>query len=319
MISSIALSSGILQDEAEAAAEAPVKQLWPVAVVTGACGGIGGMIAAGLVERGYDVVCACRTIEQSKATAERIGARYLQVPCDLADLNSVQKFAQAVTEQSPPRCVQLLMLAAGMVGPPLSTGRTAQGHELNFGVNHLGHFHLAQCLLPSMRQSTTTPCVVSLTSTAALDVNPPLRLDDMDWTARSPHIPHQAYCESKAANILFVDELARREPTVAAYSVHPGPTATVGAVKYELPRRYQQRMQMSVEQLERQATQLGLRTATQAAVGPLWCATSYDSLDKTSGGFYLDADVLYDQPIAWRTASNARDLWNLSERLVASF
>eukprot|EP00976_Prorocentrum_cordatum_P103265 1193391-Prorocentrum_minimum.AAC.1 len=51
----------------------------PCAVVTGACGGIGGEVAAGLVAQGFDVVCACRTVEQSKAAAAKLNARYLEV------------------------------------------------------------------------------------------------------------------------------------------------------------------------------------------------------------------------------------------------
>eukprot|EP00854_Cymbomonas_tetramitiformis_P019174 gene19174-22920_t len=158
----------------------------PVAVVTGACGGIGGEVAYGLIEEGFEVVCACRTVAQSQATAKRLGsgAIALEVPCDLADLRSVKAYAEALLErgsqQDPERgSVEVLILAAGVIGPSLSVGRTAQGHELNFGVNHLGHFQLVRSLLPALRASEGVPGsssgarVISVSSTAALDVPNP--------------------------------------------------------------------------------------------------------------------------------------------------
>ena len=110
---------------------------------------------------------------------ERFGLSQLlgQVPCDLSDLGSVRTFTRALLADNlgGPASVQRLVLAAGMVGPPVSAGRTTEGHELNFGVNHLGHFYLTQGLMPALRKSETGARVISLTSTAALDVPGPLR------------------------------------------------------------------------------------------------------------------------------------------------
>ncbi|KAK3254119.1 hypothetical protein CYMTET_36656 [Cymbomonas tetramitiformis] len=128
-------------------------------------------------------------------------------------------------------------------------------------------------------------------------------------------------------NVMFAAELAQREAKmgsrITAYSVHPGPTASVGGVRYELPKRYQQRLSMTSEQLAKQARQLNIKTTAEAAQAPLWLASvpgSWPGGGAANGAFYLSTppytETVYEGPIGWRTKQNATDLWNLSLSLT---
>jgi len=115
-------------------------------------------------------------------------------------------------------------------------------------------------------------------------------------------------------NVLFADALAAREGRALwAYSAAPGPTATLG-VRYELPRRYEQRRGMTAEQLGRQARQLGLRTPEEAAGGLLGLAVA---TPPPAPGFYQDEELVPGAEWApWRTPEAAEQLWALSESLL---
>lgn len=114
---------------------------------------------------------------------------------DLADLSSVRAFARDL-----PGSVDLLVNNAGLSLGPLS--RTADGFELRFGTNHLGHFALTNLLLPRIRERVVT--VASLGH----------RIGSLDFThlqwERRPNRPNAAYTQSKPANLLFATELQRR-------------------------------------------------------------------------------------------------------------
>lgn len=216
------------------------------------------------------------------------------------------------------------MLCAGIDGAPET--RTAQGNELHFQVNHLGHMLLTCELMPSLRSGGVPARVVSLTSSASLDAQAEL-LDDLAWRQHK-FDKRQAYCVSKACNVLLTDFVARerdKSTSVLAAAVDPGPTVSQ-IVRYEMPQRAQQRAGMSRAQLERQARQLGFRTPTQAGgvVAQLVGATSQTRL--VSGGFYLgiaappgQAGPLIQDPIPWRTPEQASRVWAASAQLIQSF
>ncbi|MGW7595404.1 SDR family NAD(P)-dependent oxidoreductase, partial [Streptomyces rubiginosohelvolus] len=119
------------------------------AVVTGANSGLGFVTARELARRGARVVLGCRSELRGAEAAERIraqvpGARVEVAPLDLADLTSVRAFA---AEHKGDR-LDLLINNAGVMALP--HGRTADGFETQFGVNHLGHFALTGLLLPKL-------------------------------------------------------------------------------------------------------------------------------------------------------------------------
>ena len=197
------------------------------AIVTGANTGIGLETARMLALRGADVVLACRNIEKGQAalariTSEKPAGRVTLAALDLSDLTSVESFASTFTAEHAR--LDLLINNAGVMVPPL--GRTAQGFELQFGTNHLGHFALTGRLLPLVLR-TPGARVVTVASTAQSFGQ--IALDDLNWERR-PYIPWRAYGQSKLANMMFSLELHRRlqatGSAIRATAAHPGWTAT---------------------------------------------------------------------------------------------
>ncbi|MER5732758.1 oxidoreductase [Streptomyces sp. NPDC002138] len=192
------------------------------AVVTGANSGIGYVAARELARRGARVVLACRSEARGRAAeallrGEVPGADVEFAPLDLADLRSVRGFAAAYA--SGRDTLDLLVNNAGVMAVPY--GRTADGFETQFGVNHLGHFALTGLLLPHLLR-TPGARIVSLSSGfhALADI------DLTDLNSEREYRRWTAYGRSKTANLLFVHELARRLATagsdIVAASAHPG-------------------------------------------------------------------------------------------------
>jgi NAD(P)-dependent dehydrogenase (short-subunit alcohol dehydrogenase family) len=184
-------------------------------IVTGASSGIGLATARELASRGAHVVFAVRDPDKGAAAAATApGSTEVRV-LDLADLGSVRKFADSW--DAP---LDLLINNAGISVPTLQ--RTADGFELQFGTNHLGHFALTNLLLPYV-----TGRVVTLASQAERMGR--LDLDDPNWERR-PYRESRAYAASKLANLMFTFELQRRLTAagspVLATAAHPGFVST---------------------------------------------------------------------------------------------
>lgn len=183
-------------------------------VVTGANSGIGFETAKALAACGAEVVVAVRNRAKGEAAAARMRGSVEVRELDVADLSSVRAFAADLGD------VDVLVNNAGILGVP--QGRSPDGVELHFATNHLGHFALANLLLPRL---TDRVVVVSSQShrSGSLD------LDDLDWTRRG-YSPYAAYAQSKLANMLFLAELQRRltaaGSTLRVTGGHPGSTAT---------------------------------------------------------------------------------------------
>jgi NAD(P)-dependent dehydrogenase (short-subunit alcohol dehydrogenase family) len=187
-------------------------------VVTGASGGIGLETARILAEHGADVVMAVRNPAKGEQVADSFGRQLrprVEVRrLDVSDPSSVRSFADEIG------AVDVLVNNAGVLGLPLSW--SVDGHELHLATNHLGHFALANLLLPRL---TDRVVVVSSRShrTGELD------LDDLRWERRT-YQPYAAYAASKLANMLFLAELQRRltaaGSTLRVTAAHPGSTAT---------------------------------------------------------------------------------------------
>ncbi|MDA8018734.1 MAG: oxidoreductase [Thermoanaerobaculia bacterium] len=197
------------------------------AVVTGANTGIGFETARALVRKGAHVTLACRNSEKGRRAIDRIraevtGASAFLEQLDLSDLDQVEAFASKYAAENDR--LDLLILNAGVMVPPAS--KTAQGFELQFGVNHLGHFALTGALLPLLQQTESSRVVV-VSSTAA--VQAAIHFDDLQFETRG-YAPWPAYGQSKLANQLFARELQRRlravGSSVLVTAAHPGWTVT---------------------------------------------------------------------------------------------
>ncbi|WP_412076326.1 oxidoreductase [Streptomyces xanthophaeus] len=198
------------------------------AVVTGANSGIGYVTARELARRGAFVVLACRSAARGKAAEVRLrtevpGVQVEFAALDLADLASVREFAKAYGQRRD--TLDLLVNNAGVMALPY--GRTADGFETQFGVNHLGHFALTGLLLPRLRAAASGARIVNVSSGFHV-------LGDIDRTALAAldaggeqgYRRWIAYGRSKTANLLFTHELSRRltaaGSTITAAAAHPG-------------------------------------------------------------------------------------------------
>src|SRR5258708_5786498 len=201
-------------------------QIGRVAIVTGANSGIGWETARALAQKGATVIMACRSQSKANPAADQIKAlnpsgQVVVMSLDLGDLDSVRGFAAAFRKQYDR--LDLLINNAGVMVPPY--GKTKQGHEQQFGINHLGHFALTGLLL-DMLNSTHGARIVTVSSTShQFGI---INFDDLNWERHYP--PQRAYGQSKLANLLFTYELQRRlaaaGQSTLAVAAHPGWTAT---------------------------------------------------------------------------------------------
>jgi len=198
-----------------------------VAIVTGANSGIGLETARELARKGAHVVLACRSRARADDAIEQIrsdvgDAQIEFMALDLADLEQVRAFAASVRERFDR--VDLLINNAGVMVPPAS--KTKQGFELQFGVNHLGHFALTGLLLDRLLGAGGAR-IVNVSSTGHRIGR--MNFEDLDFDARG-YNASAAYAQSKLANLLFTSELARRLSAagadVLAAAAHPGWTQT---------------------------------------------------------------------------------------------
>ncbi|MEU9194146.1 oxidoreductase [Streptomyces hundungensis] len=284
------------------------------AVVTGANSGIGLVAARELARRGARVVLACRSAARGRQAEERVksevpGARAEFRRLDLADLASVRDFAATL----PYERLDLLVNNAGVMALPY--GRTADGFETQFGVNHLGHFALTGLLLPRLRAAGAAR-VVSVSSGMHALANIDLR----DLNSEQGYRRWVAYGRSKTANLLFVHELARRlraaGSDIVAAAAHPGYAATnlqTQGVRMEGRRRTERIVALGNRVFAQPAEAGALPTlyaATAPGVGP-------DSFTGPSLMMWRGAPAR-----SWRAKWTLDDvagerLWEASERLTS--
>uniref|UniRef100_A0A3B3ZST0 Uncharacterized protein n=1 Tax=Periophthalmus magnuspinnatus TaxID=409849 RepID=A0A3B3ZST0_9GOBI len=190
------------------------------AVVTGANTGIGKETAKDLASRAK-VIMACRDMAKGEQAARDIlravkGAKVVARQLDLADTKSICQFAETVYDE---KSLHFLVNNAGVAICPYVT--TADGYEMQFGVNHL-HFFLTFLLLDLLKHSA--PSRVINVSSAAHAMGK-IQFDDL--SGEKDYHPVRAYAQSKLANVLFTRELAKRmEFGVMVYSVDPGAVNT---------------------------------------------------------------------------------------------
>lgn len=194
-----------------------------VGVVTGGNGGLGRETARALAGRGALVIMAARDLAKAEAArdsivAENPAARMDIRALDLGSLASVEKFARRLLADH--ERIDLLVNNAGVMGTPRM--ETADGFELQFGTNHLGHFALTAHLMPALLRAPLAR-VVTVTSTAR---HFRTRLDPDDPHMTESYDPWRAYGRAKMANLHFSLDLNRRlaaaGAAVASLAAHPG-------------------------------------------------------------------------------------------------
>src|SRR5215469_533833 len=280
------------------------------AVVTGANSGLGFETAKALAESGAAVVLACRDLDRAEAAAARLGvaaprAIISTLPLDLASLASVREAAREL--RSRHARLDLLINNAGLMMPPY--GRTADGFELQFGTNHLGHFALTGLLLDRLL-ATPGSRIVTVSSMGH-------RMGDLDFEDLQFERGYRriaAYGRSKLANLLFTYELQRRLAERGAQTIavaaHPGASRT------ELVRHLPggRALNQAVARLISQDARMGALATLRAAVDP-----------RVRGGEYYGPGGLFEMrgyPRRVRSSARSHDesvqrrLWRESERLT---
>jgi NAD(P)-dependent dehydrogenase (short-subunit alcohol dehydrogenase family) len=284
------------------------------AVVTGANSGLGLVTARELARAGASVVMACRNLDKGHAVVEEIRAvvpeAQLQLEeLDLASLASVRGFAERF--KATHDGLDLLINNAGVMAPPRR--RTADGFELQFGTNHLGHFALTTALLETM-EGREDARVVTLSSTA----HKMGRINFDNLGGDRHYFRWNAYGQSKLANLLFALELDRRlraaGSTVKSLAAHPGYAAT--NLQSAGPPLFDRLVMVASNALIAQSDEMGALPSLYAATQP-----------GLEGGTYIGPDSFREQrghPTIVQPSGRARDaetarrLWEVSERLTAA-
>jgi NAD(P)-dependent dehydrogenase (short-subunit alcohol dehydrogenase family) len=199
-----------------------------LAIVTGANSGLGFGLARRLSAAGADVVMAIRNRAKGEAAIEEIrttvpDAKLSIKSLDLSSLASVAALGEQLNAEGRP--IDILINNAGVMTPP-ERDTTADGFELQFGSNHLGHFALTAHVLPLLRAANDAR-VVSLSSLAARQSGK-IHFDDPQF--EKSYAAMSAYGQSKLAVLMFALELDRRSRAggwgIMSNAAHPGLTKT---------------------------------------------------------------------------------------------
>jgi retinol dehydrogenase 12 len=267
-------------------------------LITGANTGIGLATAAAIASRGGRVFLGCRSKQKGEAAVASITVAHgseaaIFLPLDLADLASVRDCASQFLSLGEP--LHVLINNAGIAG---RRGLTADGFELMFGVNHIGHFALTNALLDLLIASKAR--IVNVSS----DAHYQARGIDFDAVRRRTRnitgMPE--YSVSKLCNVLFSQELARRldGSGVTSYALHPGVVAS------DIWRR--------VPWPVRPLVTRRMLTTEQGARTSVYCATSAE-LAGVSGRFYDNCAEREPSPVATRELGE--QLWRRSQEWTA--
>ncbi len=275
-----------------------------IAVVTGANSGIGLETARALAERGAHVVLACRNQEKGAAAVEAIrsgaaDASLELMSLDLASLDSIRAFAEAFAANH--ERLDILVNNAGVMMTP-ADAKTADGFEMQFGTNHLGHFALTGLLLERLL-AAPKPRVVNVSSNA----HKAGKIDFDNLDAAHGYSKVGAYCQSKLANLLFSLELqsrlAEKGHDVIVASSHPGWASTNlmdGVLAF--------------------ATRLLAQSSLAGALPSLYAATAEDvaSLEYFGPTWFdmIGAPKRAKTTKTAKDADTARRLWTVSQELT---
>lgn len=267
-------------------------------LITGGNSGIGKATAAALTEHGADVVLTSRHRDVGLAVAAEISdagngtVRAMQL--DLSDSESTKSFAEQFLAETGD--LGVLVNNAGVILG--SSAASADGHEMTFRVNHLGHFQLT-CLLGERLGASAPARVITLASSAHYSADQ-IELEPPPGRYRG----FRTYSRSKLANVLFAQELARRvEGTgLRSYAVHPGLVST----------RLAQDGDSRISGFLWKLFSPRMLTAEQGAATTVYAATD-PTLDDHSGAYLSDERIRAPSDLASDEAL-ARRLWEFSER-----
>lgn len=291
------------------------NQTGRTAIVTGANSGLGYETVLALAGKGAHVIIACRSIKRGDEAHAQIlrqfpNASLEVIALDLGSLESVRAFADAFKRDH--NRLDMLINNAGVMAPPRA--ETADGFEMQIGVNHLGHFALTGLLLDVLLR-TPGSRVVTVSSNAQYMG----RINFDDLQSQRSYSRYGAYYQSKLANVLFAFELQRRLEVVGAstisVAVHPGLVKTnLQSTTVQVSGAHGERLMYGM------LLPLLAQTPAEGARPQLYAATMPD----VKGGEHIAVAYMHmrGHPTRVRAAraayneADARRLWEVSEKLA---
>ncbi|XP_013859005.1 retinol dehydrogenase 11 isoform X2 [Austrofundulus limnaeus] len=274
-------------------------------LITGANTGIGKETAVDLARRGARIILACRDMDRADSAAEEVRKRsgndnVVVKKLDLSSLKSVRQLAEDVLANE--QRLDVLINNAGIMACP--QWKTEDGFEMQFGVNHLGHFLLTNCLLDLLKKSTPSR-IVNVSSLA--HEKGQIYFDDINQ--EKSYRPWKSYAQSKLANVLFTKELAHRlrGTGVTTYSLHPG------VIRTELGRYFMPTIPLW-KRIVYKPFSFFIKSPTEGAQTTIYCAVE-ESLQNESGFYYSDCARKTAAPQGLDDEA-AKRLWDLSAAMV---
>lgn len=284
--------------------------------ITGGASGLGQETARAMAAKGAHVVIAARDPAKLDIAASEIreatGSELVEtIVLDLASQDAVRACGAEANERFDK--IDLLINNAGVMACP--QGQTADGFEMQFGTNHLGHFSLTKHILPLVRKGSGKR-IVNLSSRA--HHNDRVHLDDVGFENRE-YEKWASYGQSKTANILFSVALDKRLDDIDVFAVHPGGIQT--NLGRHLTEEDVAALMARLEESDRGG--FAWKTVAQGAATSCWAATAPEIAGQ--GGVYCeDCHIAEtdDQSEASGVRSYALDpeiaegLWSLSEQML---
>lgn len=274
----------------------------PIVLITGANSGMGKAMCITLAREQYHVVMLCRNETRGKEALEEVMEKSSSTDvdlmlCDLSSFASIHQFATDFTNRYPQ--LDVLINNAGVITPKRQT--SADGLELQFAVNHLGHFLLTGLLYPLLKKAS--PSRIINVSSGAHKVG---IINFRDLQLEKSYSLIKAYSQSKLANILFTKEFARRfaGTGITMNALHPGAVATNIGVDREtgFGRKFTQLL-----------SPLFLTPENGAKTG-IYLATSSE-VDEISGEYFYHQKPAKTGTLATNRMLQRR-LWQISEELT---
>jgi NAD(P)-dependent dehydrogenase (short-subunit alcohol dehydrogenase family) len=259
-----------------------------IALVTGANAGMGKATVAALADKGFHVVMLCRSEQRGQAAyddlAQTSGRSLHLMLCDLGSMASIRTFANAFAANY--ERLDVLVCSAGVITP--SRHETADGLELQFGVNHIGHFLLTMLLLKALSKAQNARIV--MVGSGAHNVGR-IHFDDINL---KKYNVIRSYAQSKLANLLFTRELARRLKEagsgITINTAHPGAVGTQMGVNRDT----------GFGKTIMRVLRLIFLTPEQGARTAVYLATD-DSVKDISGEYFFKCRI-------WRSSKHSRDM-----------
>ncbi|CAF0849538.1 unnamed protein product [Adineta ricciae] len=279
-------------------------------VITGSNTGIGKYAAVELARRGAHVILACRDRKRTEEALRDIrrlsGSEKVEMEMlDLASLQSVRECAKRLRDRLTK--LDVLINNAGVM---MASGKSVDGYEIHFAVNHLGHFLLTNLLLDLMKKAPSAR-IINVSSINHAFWGLQINWDDINFT--KPYWRMNAYSHSKLANVLFTNELARRlqDTNITANSLHPG------VVRTEVTRSILGNYQSILDGIILLITPIWYcltKTPEQGAQTSIYLATDRQ-LDHVTGKYFSECKECPSSKTS-QDRQSAERLWKLSEEMT---